>query len=286
MEAKVIHELEVRLLKPMVFRVPTISYPHRLYFKFLEHKRKSFTERCRGIAERCKLHGKKLSKGQHSTKQFLIHVVRGGETLTSISRMYGVSIQEIAEVNATIVDVDLVFEGQCLNIPFPIYKESLMGYTWKTLVPSCKIQERCQSALNLFGRRGDYRIFTVLSSNQLLLAKRTGYFLVLLPLIAFCISCIMGAFHRNLKHRAVSESEAYCHGSRTMHWKSALIEMSEPDDLNAESRQDLGRHPEDQSQAPFEDLSHAYSKLEPAYQKFLSECGMNKFGYWRGGSPE
>lgn len=41
-----------------------------------------------------------------------------GETLTSISRLYGVSIQRIVAVNANIIDVDFVLEGQCLNIPF------------------------------------------------------------------------------------------------------------------------------------------------------------------------
>ncbi|XP_042483388.1 uncharacterized protein LOC122063748 isoform X2 [Macadamia integrifolia] len=293
MEAKLIHELEIRLLKSTVFRVPsnsTISYPHRLYSKLLEHKRKSFAKRFQGLAERWKLHARKLSKGQDSKKQFLVHVVKEGETLTSISRLYGVSIQEIAEANATIVDVDLIFEGQFLNIPFSVCKESLMGYSWKNWEPSCKTQERCQRALNLFGRHEDHKIFTMLSSNQLLLVKRTGYFLVLLPLIAFCIRCIMDAFHlrvnKNLKHQAPSESEAYCHGSRTMRWKSALSELTEQDALDDESRQDSVKYPEDQSQVPFEDLSHSYSELGPAYQKFLSQCGMNKFGYWRGGSPD
>ncbi|XP_043718878.1 uncharacterized protein LOC122666849 isoform X2 [Telopea speciosissima] len=292
MEVNIIQELKIHWLKSTVFRVPAnpTTYPRRLYFKLLEHKSKSFTERFRGLAERWKLHVRKLSKGQDSAKQFLIHVVKEGETLTSISRTYGIPIQEIAEVNATTLVVDLIFEGQCLNIPFPVCKESLMGCTWKGWIPSCKTQERCQSALNFFGRHEDYKIFTMLSSNQLLLVKRTGYFVVLLPLIAFCIRCIMGAFHlrvdKNLKHQAVSESEAYCHGTRTMRWKSALSEITEPDPLHADSRQDSVKHPEDQSQVPFEDLSHAYSKLEPTYQKFLSECGMDKFGYWRGGSPE
>lgn len=47
---------------------------------------------------------------------------------------------------------------------------------------------------------------------------------------------------------------------------------------------------EEQDQAQplvsFEESSHAYRKLEDDYEKFLSECGMSKWGYWRGGSPE
>lgn len=42
----------------------------------------------------------------------------------------------------------------------------------------------------------------------------------------------------------------------------------------------------DQDQSSFEDESHAYSKLEHDYQKFLSECGISKWGYWRGGSHD
>lgn len=40
---------------------------------------------------------------------------------------------------------------------------------------------------------------------------------------------------------------------------------------------------EDQEQNLYEDMSRAYSKLEHDYEKFLSECGMSKWGYRRGG---
>lgn len=40
----------------------------------------------------------------------------------------------------------------------------------------------------------------------------------------------------------------------------------------------------DQDQNSFEEVSHAYDKLEHEYQKFLSECGISNSGYWRGGS--
>lgn len=39
------------------------------------------------------------------------------DTLTSLSKLYGVPIFEIAAANKEIIDVDLVFEGQHLNIP-------------------------------------------------------------------------------------------------------------------------------------------------------------------------
>lgn len=40
-----------------------------------------------------------------------------GETLTSISKQYSVSISAIAAANRSIIDIDLVFKGQHLNIP-------------------------------------------------------------------------------------------------------------------------------------------------------------------------
>ncbi|XWS24740.1 hypothetical protein CRYUN_Cryun27aG0009700 [Craigia yunnanensis] len=40
-----------------------------------------------------------------------------GETLSSISKMYRVSVYSFAAANMDIVDIDLVFKGQLLNIP-------------------------------------------------------------------------------------------------------------------------------------------------------------------------
>ncbi|XP_022719822.1 uncharacterized protein LOC111277684 [Durio zibethinus] len=42
-----------------------------------------------------------------------------GETLSSISKMYGVSVYSIAAANEDIADIDLVFKGQLLKIPAP-----------------------------------------------------------------------------------------------------------------------------------------------------------------------
>lgn len=42
--------------------------------------------------------------------------------------------------------------------------------------------------------------------------------------------------------------------------------------------------PSEDEQISVEDLSHAYKKLDQDYEKFLSECGLSKWGYWRGGT--
>ncbi|MFQ6650271.1 hypothetical protein Gotur_022010 [Gossypium turneri] len=42
---------------------------------------------------------------------------------------------------------------------------------------------------------------------------------------------------------------------------------------------------EDEANIQNEEASEDYGRLEHDYQKFLSECGISKWGYWRGGSP-
>ncbi|KAK9095860.1 hypothetical protein Sjap_021357 [Stephania japonica] len=72
-----------------------------------------------------------------------------------------------------------------------------------------------------------------------------------------------------------------------MRWKSALSDIREPELFNAASKQDsdentLGEEP----LVPFQEISDSFTKLEPEYQKFLAECGMSSWGYWRGGGLE
>ncbi|TYJ01224.1 hypothetical protein E1A91_A13G138600v1 [Gossypium mustelinum] len=55
---------------------------------------------------------------QNKTKDYsCARVVKEGETLSSISKVYEVSVHSIAAANKNIVDINLVFQGQLLNIP-------------------------------------------------------------------------------------------------------------------------------------------------------------------------
>ncbi|KAL0351286.1 UNVERIFIED_CONTAM: hypothetical protein Scaly_1517300 [Sesamum calycinum] len=170
-----------------------------------------------------------------------------GENLSSISKLYGVPIHDIAAVNKDIVYVDLVSQGQHLNIP-------------------------SASAGDAQG------------------AKTTGSFLVLVPLIAFCIRCIIGACQnrvaRNLRHQALNKSGVHRHPCNSMRWKTILSELREPNALDAEPEMDSDPFSEEQEQVHFEEIFHSYAKLEDDYQKFLAECGTSNWGYWRGGSPQ
>ncbi|KAK4567639.1 hypothetical protein RGQ29_003409 [Quercus rubra] len=238
------------LLLPKLLPNPNFpSHTHRVlsfYLNSWANSKSSFHKHFRYIAQKWRLRIQEMSKVQHPTKHYLVHVVKEGETLTSISKQYSVSISAIAAANRSIVDIDLVFKGQHLNIPS--------------------------------------------ASGDTQMAKTTGYFLVLVPLIAFCVRCIISALHTRVagkfRHQVVNESEGRRHGCRSMRWKSALSEILEPDTLDAVSSSHSNSLSEDQSQVSFEEEPRAYDKLEQDYQKFLSECGMSEWGHWRGGSPE
>lgn len=69
-------------------------------------------------------------------------------------------------------------------------------------------------------------------------AKSTGYFLVLVPLIAFCIGCIISTLHtrvsRSIKHQAADKSQAHHPGAKGRRWKSALSDLVEGDVFDSE----------------------------------------------------
>ncbi|KAK4413411.1 hypothetical protein Salat_2753700 [Sesamum alatum] len=248
-----------------------------------------FTKHFTLLAQRWKLHIQRISwKDQDINKKILVHVVKDGENLTSISKLYGVPIHDIAAVNKDIVDVDLVSEGQHLNIP-----SASAGYAQGSHFEGDKFHEhplpKATPCLE-FNTRQWNQILTIPSSCRLPLAKTTGSFLVLVPLIAFCIRCIIGACQnrvtRNLRRQAVNKSGVHRDRCNSMRWKTVLSELRDPDALDAESEMDSDPFSEEQEQVHFEESFHSYAKLEDDYQKFLSECGMSNWGYWRGGSPQ
>nr|XP_016475892.1 PREDICTED: uncharacterized protein LOC107797507 [Nicotiana tabacum] len=237
------------------------------------------------LPKRCKYQIQEFfSNGQHlnNSKQFLVHVVKEDETLTSISKLYGVPIYEIAAANKQIIDVDLVFEGQLLNVPSYITTCSLTCQRKMIRLPKIDVSET-NRPLKLCGKDFNQKILSVLSCRHLPYAKTTGYFLVLVPLIAFGIRCIMNAFHRRVGRNKLQDVRQ---ASGSMRWKLALRDLSDPDASYTDSRTEIDNVTDDQDNFHSEDLSRAYAKVDHDYQKFLAECGMSKWGYWRGGSSK
>ncbi|KAF4346925.1 hypothetical protein G4B88_024322, partial [Cannabis sativa] len=250
-------------------------------------------------------HIQEMSEGQCSAKHYLVHVVKRGETLSSISKQHGVSMYEIAAANRNIVDVDLVFEGQQLNIPSAstlIQAKSLdttdfisnefMLESWSAYF---RLPKKDHFSLNILNGVLDQKNLSVLYYRctphgfpSYYQARTVCGFLVLAPLMAFCVKCIISAFHTRvfgeLRHKAVNESVLKNHRSRGERWRYALGDAWEPEKLDTESILDSTDQSEDLVEISFEESSHDYRKLEQDYQEFLTKCGMSNWGYWRGGS--
>ncbi|XP_048226501.1 uncharacterized protein LOC8263229 isoform X4 [Ricinus communis] len=251
-----------------------VKLRQKIHFSF-PHCETSFKKHFQGLAESWRFHLLKISKLKG-------HFGKGGEKLNSISRHYGESFHPIVDSNKNISDVDFLCKGQLPNIPAFVPADcQLIKISGKS---SFYQKERPRSSMAILDGFLKQKPFILLSSHSLPHAKSTGYFLVLVPLIAFCITCILGAFHTrvpsDMGRRAVDKSRKKGHNS--MRWKNALSDIKEQDNLDSESSTDLKNTSEDQDKNLNEDMSHAYRLLEQDYQKFLSECGMSKSGYWRG----
>ncbi|KAK4341149.1 hypothetical protein RND71_039650 [Anisodus tanguticus] len=219
------------------------------------------------LPKRCKYHIQELfSNGQHMniSKQFLVHVVKDrDETLTSISKLYGVPIYEIAAANKEIIHVDLVFEGQH---PFLCYSfltnVSCQNQRAKIRLPKIDVSET-NPRFKLSGKDVNHKILYVLSCRHLPYAKTSGYFLVLVPLIAFCIKCIMNVFHHRVARNKLQDVRQ---ASGSMRWKLALRDLSDPDASYSESRPEIDNITDDREHLQFEELSRACEKLDNDYQ--------------------
>ncbi|KAF9670561.1 hypothetical protein SADUNF_Sadunf13G0081800 [Salix dunnii] len=211
-----------------------------------------------------------------------------GETLTSISKQYGVSRYSVSAANKNILDVDLVFEGQFLNIPASAPADTQVYQVKKCELPSFDHLKRLQNSMKIMDGVLNRKPFIMLTTHHLPHAKATGYFLVLVPAFAFCIRCVIGAFQtracRNLGYQAPNESRRHHDVPESKRWKHALGDIREPDNLDGEPILNSTGSSADQDQNSFEEVSNAYDKLELEYQNFLSECGISNSGYWRGGS--
>ncbi|MBA0874536.1 hypothetical protein Goshw_018127 [Gossypium schwendimanii] len=387
MEVKLTHKKHISPSKSLLSNLTKTTFPpHTLRLKPWAAAE---IQHFQGLVKKWRL--------QNKTKDYsCAHVVKEGETLSSISKMYGVSVHSIAAANKNIVDINLVFQGQLLNIP----SSSLLD----TQLDRAKKSRLWQSIRALKAPSGQ-KFFTMITSHCLSNAKSTGYFLVLVPLIAFCIGCIISTLHtrvsRSIKHQAADKSQAHYPGAKGRRWKSALSDSVEGDVFDSElglvsnvsTRFNMaklhttsvsgGRHDcdmlrlclwdlmmppdpenaqrrlhrtlrfmhdalqawlltyavayrlmvsltfalirfthhatlndeaiddictlidysylfgqrrldtsmicmstsEDEANIQNEEASEDYGGLEHDYQKFLSECGISKWGYWRGGSP-
>ncbi|KAL8482433.1 hypothetical protein ACS0TY_028564 [Phlomoides rotata] len=131
------------------------------------------------LAQKWKLDIQRISwKVQDLTsKKILVHVVKVGETLTSISKLYGVPILEIAAANKETPDVDLVFQGQHLNIPSVAVNPQLCHFEGNKLNEH---QSPNESPNWVFHGKQWSQIFTVPLSHRLPLVSNPVLFILVL----------------------------------------------------------------------------------------------------------
>ncbi|XP_021903351.1 uncharacterized protein LOC110818703 isoform X1 [Carica papaya] len=265
-----------------------INFPSR---GFSSNPRVDFKncKRFGGRTERWRFHVQEKSKSQQSSNHFLVHVVKGGETLTSISKWYGVSTDDIAAANKDIQDIDLVSGGKLLYIPTSTV--NIARVAKMSRLPGVTLKGN-HKIIRILDSLSEKKVLSWSTAHSLPHVKKSAYFLVLVPLMAFCSKCLIDALFARINGNQDNSSTVHgfkdhC-GSKSMRWKSALGDINELDTLDSGSIPDSKNPSEDQAQNLIEDecQSDAYSKLESDYQKFLSECGMSKSGYWRGGSPK
>ncbi|XP_011656104.1 uncharacterized protein LOC101208955 isoform X3 [Cucumis sativus] len=238
--------------------------------------KKSFNNQLRGIALRWRFQLlADISKHQLSTKHHFVHILEGygrNESLTSTSNQNGDPPHSIVMANKKIMDTDLEQKRQNIKIQNP-----------REIRNAFQLEEKLQSALN--GLRIYKKLFALASSHQP--PARTTSFIVLVPLVIFCARCIIGASYARafgtLKLKAIDKQEGERRKFRSGHWRSALRDIRELDGLDCEAPID-STSPSEDEQISVEELSHAYKKLDQDYEKFLSECGLSKWGYWRGGT--
>ncbi|KAB5529872.1 hypothetical protein DKX38_019953 [Salix brachista] len=250
MEVKLSHRRHLSDLSLPRFHFPNpkTTFPSPS-LKWWVNSKKHFTV----LAERWRFHIQDIAKGQSSPNPYSLHVVKEGETLTSISKQYGVSRYSVSAANKNILDVDLVFEGQFLNIPASAPADtqvvSRLHCTWclclnqyqvkKCESPSFDQLKRLQNSMKIMDGALNQKPFIMVTTHHLPHAKAaTGYFLVLVPAFAFCIRCVIGAFQtracRNLGCQAPNESRRHHDVHESKRWKHALSDIREPDNFDGE----------------------------------------------------
>lgn len=215
------------------------------------------------------------------------HTVIEGQTLASIARQYETSIEKIALMNH-IENIDMIQAGQLLVVPVhrkvlklvPSRTAGLVEITLKdhNIVPVSSIST---TPSTLPG-------FLISSPVSLQLVKATVPFLLLFPILAFCIRALVYSVLSRMDEetgnwKSDKENLTAEHEPKLTRWHGILDGNSETE--ASSPGYNLTDCQENPSKDAYEELHQSYAELEPAYLKFLAESGLSMSGYWRGGVP-
>ncbi|MCO5607547.1 hypothetical protein L7F22_061744 [Adiantum nelumboides] len=211
--------------------------------------------------------------------------VREGDTLTSVSHKFKVSVQSIAILN-DIADIDYVPAGKFLLIPQEDVKTgeviSKADHPSNSVeTHTCEGKSVVQTGSSPVGMAafpsalGFQSWHVRLALSLLLLLATSG-------LIRRYISGLRTRRQDELLHFQVQSEIAEAHHQpKLRRWQGILEDDRKVDEVDGDSLAD-GRAAVDGEE---ESLRQTYAQLESAYVKFLADSGLSKSGYWRGGVP-
>ncbi|VVB08674.1 unnamed protein product [Arabis nemorensis] len=227
-------------------------------------------KRFRRVAERWRFRVQHMSVKEQMTKHDLVRFAKRSESLRYILKQYGVSVENPQENKASSIN----FEETHANVPSTvIYDSSKMNTTEELpdLPRKEKYRETISTAENLSGK--NHHNIPHLNTGAL--------FTNLLPVLGFCIICVIGTVHRIISRNLEKlggrkESQGHHHGSEERtRWRSALSDWNEPlasDEHDSSPENRVGSA----NQEAMEEVDEAYNRVELEYKRFLSECGVSE----------
>lgn len=246
-------------------------------------------KRFRRVAEKWRFRVQQMSGIEQMTRQELDRSAKRSKALRQILKQYGIS-----EENKTSsrFDDDLnCIEKQDAVVPSSVIDDSEMntedvsdlnhhnGQEKHEAVPSVIIDSKMNTTEELpdLGRQEKY-CETVSTTEDVsgqnhhrFLHLKTGSLFTssLLPVLGFCMLCIIGTLH------AIISRSHHHDSSKRARWRTALSERNEP---VASDEHDTSPEYTVSSAYPeaTNEVDEACSKVEREYKRFLLDCGLNE----------
>ncbi|CAH8272777.1 unnamed protein product [Arabidopsis lyrata] len=223
------------------------------------------SKRFRRVSERWKIRAQQMLEKEQRTQHELARFAKRSESLRRILKQYGVSVETPEENKTSSRLDDLNFEEKHHDdVPSSVIDDAKMNTTEE--LPDLRQQEKysetVSTADNLSGH--DHHNLPHLNTGVL--------FTSLLPVLGFCIVCIIGTLHTIISRKP---SQDHHHGSKTTRWRTALIDWNEPlasDEHDSSPEYRVAST----NQEANDEMNEAYNRVELEYKRFLLECGVSE----------
>ncbi|KAG7557267.1 hypothetical protein ISN44_As11g032480 [Arabidopsis suecica] len=222
------------------------------------------SKRFRRVSERWRICVQQMSEKEQRTKHELARSAKRSESLRRILEQYGVSVEYPEENKTNIRLDDLDCEEKHDAVTSSVMDDSKMNTTEE--LPDLRRQEKysetVSTAENLSGQ-----------NQHNLPHLNTGVlFTSLLPVLGFCIVCIIGTLHTIISRKSLQDHH---HGSKRTRWRTTLIDWNEPfasDEHDSSPDYKVAST----NQEATDEMNEAYNRVELEYKRFLLECGVSE----------